>query len=89
MYKATLGLAVLTSEGKGGRRFASLASQMYQLYGLTRKIDLHVWFSAARLFSPPRSASFFGFSAGRETYEAVRNLRGKHAFCPPYWIVCC
>ena len=22
-------------------------------------------------------------------YEAVRNLRGKHSFCPPYWILCC
>ena len=43
----------------GARHFASLVTQMDQLSGLTRKIDSHVWFSAARLVSPPRTASFF------------------------------
>ena len=60
VYKATLGLAVFYLwGGVGARHFASLATQMDQLSGLTRKIDLHVWFSAARLFSPPCTASFF------------------------------
>ena len=40
----------------GARHFASLATQMDQLSGLTQKIDSLVWFSATRLFSLPRTA---------------------------------
>ena len=82
VYKPTLGLAVFYLwGGVGARHFASLATQMDQLSGLTRKNRLTcLVFRHSIIFSTSYSFLLLDFRLDVKYYEAVRNLRGKLLF---------
>ena len=78
MYKATLGLAVLTREGKGGPPFCLISF----INGSTLRIDSKnrltcLVFRHSIIFSTPYSFLLLDFRLDAKYYEADRNLRGK------------